>query len=172
MADSSGLMIGLVLMVGLGAVVLFKGCDLGISAVCGLTGGAAAPPAAAAPPTIEDQFPRQTLTTVMDHLANQATEDIDAGTYRALGRELKLNLKGMLLSHYKSWLEEIAEYNDYRLQPLTGRALAKYSLLIQDAARRMKIRLNPGQEALYRANQFAGTPMLANTTAYARIHVT
>ena len=115
---------------------------------------------------------RQPLSSVMDYIANQAVEDIDANTYRELGRELKFNLKGTLLSHYKSWLEAIAEYNDVSLKPLQGRALAKYSLLILDVCGRMKIRLNPAAEATYRANLFAGTPMLGQATAnFTRMHV-
>ena len=145
MAGDSGMLIGLVAVLGIGAFILFKGCDMGITAVCGIMGGGAAPPAAAAlPPTAEEEFTREAPTTVMDFIANQATEDIDANTYRQLGRELKLNVKATLLASYKSWLEEIAEYNDYRLQPLTGRALAKYSLLILEVTRKMGIRLNPG----------------------------
>ena len=65
----------------------------------------------------------------------------------------------------KTWMEEIADYNDQRLQPMEGRALAKYSQMVLDLARRSHVTLNPAAEAQFRAQLFAGTPSISNVTA-------
>lgn len=110
-------------------------------------------------------FPRVSSIQAMEYISNQATEDIDKYTYAELGTALKLNIKATLLANYKVWLQSIAEYNDMRLTPLTGRALAKYSEMILDVTRRFNIALNPAATAMFRANEFAGTPMMGTVTA-------
>lgn len=172
---------GLIIAAG-GAVLLF-GCDLGIESVCKLTakledklGGIGDIPEEEIPeevPTdVEPVFERLTLTEVMDALAEMAVLDIDDCTYFALGRDKRFNIKSMVLRYYKSWLEEIAENNDVSLKPLAGRALAKYSQMILDVARRAKIQLNPACENQLRSELFSGTPLLGQVTAnYTRLNL-
>jgi hypothetical protein len=187
---SSSLLIILALGVGL---YLF-GCRLGIKQICSMTGQTApgdttappvdttgAPPVGIDPTTgqpipaapvgltqqqqLDLSFPRVSSIQAMEYISNQATEDIDKYTYAELGTALKLNIKATLLANYKVWLQSIAEYNDMRLTPLTGRALAKYSEMILDVTRRFNIALNPAATAMFRANEFAGTPMMGTVTA-------
>jgi len=178
---------GMLLILGGGALLLF-GCKMGIKFVCNLTGGKdilgglggggsgdsggdlnldnlTPEQQAALKSKFGEQYPRVTLTEAMEFISNQVVSDIDKYTYQELGRNKVLNLKAQLLAHYKSFLQKIAEYNDMRLKPLEGRALAKYSLLILTVCKDNGIVLNPAAEAMMRANLFAGSPTLGQTTA-------
>ena len=152
-----GLIVGGVMVIGTFMVLYFKGCDLGVDFFC------KAEPVAPTSPT--EAFPRERMSTVIEYIANQAVEDIDANTFIELGRDRKFEIKAMLFDKYKRWMEEIADYNDQRLQPMEGRALVKYSQMILDVARRSRISLNPAAEAQFRAQLFAGTPSISNVTA-------
>jgi hypothetical protein len=180
----------IMLIVGAAALFLF-GCRLGIKQICELTkqspgGGAAVGGGAGLPmdetgaidlesmdpeqvaqlkKTFGEEFPRVTLTEAMEFIANQAVLDIDKYTYAELGRTGIFELKAEILDDYQGWLTQIAEYNDVRLQPLQGRALAKYSSMILDVCRRKNIRLNPQAEAMFRSNLFAGSPTQGNVTS-------
>lgn len=183
---------GMILMVLVGGAMLFMmSCQLGIRSLCEMTqrmglgggGGAAAKPQlftetgelnpealseeemALLQSQFGEEFPRTTLTEAMEYIANQAVMDIDRGTYTELGRDRVFDLKAELLDDYQGYLTQIAEYNDVRLQPLQGRALARYSLMILDLTRRKNIRLNPAYEAELRANLFAGSPTSGTPTA-------
>jgi hypothetical protein len=160
MSNGSGMMMvmGGMMMIGAAVLVYFKGCSMGIKMFCKEE---PLPPA----PTLEQLYPRERTTTVMEYIANQAVEDIDANTFTQLGRNRKFELKSMLFDKYKRWMEEVAEFNDMRLAPMEGRALAKYSQMILDLCRRANISLNPAAEAQFRANLFAGTPSLGNITS-------
>lgn len=136
------------------------------------TTGTTGTPALTQQQQLDLTYPRVSSITILEFIANQATEDIDKYTYAELGTALKLNIKASLLANYKSWLQTIGEYNDMRLTPLTGRALAKYSEMVLDVSRRFNIQLNPAAEAMYRANEFAGTPMMSTVTAFsARVSI-
>lgn len=162
------------------------GCKLGIKKICEITGGTAGGGAGALPTdetgaidiegmdpeqvaqlrsTFGEEFPRVSLTEAMEFIANQAVLDIDKYTYAELGRDGVFELKSRLLDDYQGWLTKIAEYNEVRLKPLEGRALAKYSSMILDVTRRENIRLNPAAEAMFRSNLFAGSPTQGNLTA-------
>jgi len=155
---------GLVIIGGV-LILYLKGCDLGIEFFCRDS-------AADLEPTPEDLYPRERILTVMEYIANQVVADIDANTFLELGRDRLLELKSLLFDKYKNWMEDIAEFNDYRLSPLSGRALAKYSQLILDVARRSRIRLNPAGEALFRANLFAGSQNVGSLTPTRAMQVT
>lgn len=157
-SNNTALIFGGMVIIGGVLILYLKGCDLGIKFFCRAK-------IEEAPPTTESLFPRERLTTVMEYIANQAVEDIDANTFLELGRDRKFELKALLFDKYKTWMEDIAEYNDVRLQPLQGRALAKYSQLVLDLCRRTGIRLNPAGEAMFRANLFAGSQNVGNITA-------
>lgn len=179
-------MIILLLVGGAFALYMF-GCKMGIKKICEIKNESAAGGGAGALPmdemggldlesmdpeqvaqlkqTFGEEFPRVSLTEAMEYIANQAVLDIDKFTYMELGREGVFELKAELLDDYQGWLTKIAEYNEVRLQPLEGRALAKYSSLILDVCRRKNIRLNPQAEAMYRANLFSGSPTQGNVTS-------
>jgi hypothetical protein len=174
-------------IVGLAVGAYMFGCKLGIKKICeikkespsgGAAGGLPMDPTGAIDlesmdpeqvaqlqKTFGEEFPRVSLTECMEFIANQAVLDIDKHTYAELGREGVFELKAELLDDYQGWLTKIAEYNEVRLKPLEGRALAKYSSLILDVTRRKNIRLNPQAEAMYRANLFAGSPTQGNVTS-------
>jgi hypothetical protein len=158
MGDNTGLIFGGLMIIGTGMVLFLKGCDLGISFFCRKE---PEPPV----PTADELYPRERMTTVMEYIANQVVEDIDRNTYTELGRNRLFELKGLLFDKYKNWMEEIADYNDQRLQPMEGRALAKYAQLVLDVSRRFHVRLNPAAEARFRALLFSGTPNIGNVTA-------
>lgn len=173
--SNSMLIIGLAAVVG---IVLF-GCKLGIKQICkitgqtGVTGGDATPigeftvvgPGGRALTNeevaeLEEAYlhPRVSMTEAMEHLANMIVSDIDKGTYTQLGRNTLFELKADLFSNFKTDLAEVAEFNDMRLTPLEGRALAGYSRLVLELADINGIALAPGVEAAFQANLFAGTP--------------
>jgi hypothetical protein len=157
-SDNTGLIFGGLMIIGTGIVLFLKGCDMGIKFFCRKE--------PVAPVLTEAElYPREAMTTVMEYIANQVVEDIDRNTYTELGRDRLFELKAMLFDKYKAWMEEIAEYNDQRLQPMEGRALAKYAQLILDVSRRAHISLNPAAEARFRALLFAGTPNIGNVTS-------
>ena len=159
--DIAIVMGGLLLVVA-GGALLFKGCDLGIQSLC-------RKPLEEVPVGIEGQFPRVRMSEAMEYIANQIVQDIDASTFLTEGRERLFEIKGLLFDDFQDELEEVAEYNDVRLQPLQGRALSKYSQLLMKVARRAGISLNPDALLRYQANLFAGTPMSGNLSVnYAR----
>jgi hypothetical protein len=173
----------LIVVVGIGAVLYLKGCSLGIQALC--HGGQSAPltsTTAVAPLTSNTGLvPLQTVTAnqitpvsvtaasqpevVMEFIANQVVQDIDANTFAQLSDSERLNMKSVLLGNYKNWLYQIAEFNQFTTTPLQGQALAKYSSLILDVCNRMHINLNPASDAMYRAQLFAGTPLFTTTSS-------
>ena len=73
----------------------FKGCDLGIKFFC-----KAAPVNPAA--ITAETYPRERMTTVIEYIANQAVEDIDANTFLELGRDRKFEMKALLFDKYKN----------------------------------------------------------------------
>jgi hypothetical protein len=169
MATNSNSMI-IVLLAGIVGFVLF-GCKLGIQPICKITGqkggGLGGVDLASLSPeqrlALEEElgveeFPRVSMTEAMEHLANMIAADIDKGTYQQLGRNTLFELKADLFSNFKTDLAEVAEFNDMRLQPLEGRALAGYSRLVLELADINGIALAPGVEAAFQANLFAGTP--------------
>lgn len=184
----------LIMLLAVAAALYLFGCKLGIKQICSMLNQT--PPAEAitdtttapitdtttptttgTPQLTQEQqldltYPRVNAIQAMEFISNQATEDIDKYTYAELGTALKLNIKASMLANYKSWLETIAEYNDMRLTPLVGRALAKYSEMVLDVTRRFNIQLNPAAESMFRANLFAGTPMMGTVQAsMARISI-
>lgn len=170
----------LVVLLGVGAVLYLKGCSLGIQALC--HGGQVTPASASSVPlSTTTVAPLQTVTAnqiapvsvtaasqpevVMEFIANQVVQDIDANTFAQLSDSERLNMKSVLLGNYKNWLYQIAEMNQFTTTPLQGQALAKYSSLILDVSHRMHINLNPGSDAMYRAQLFAGTPLFTTTSS-------
>lgn len=158
MGNEMAILMGGMILVVAGGAILFKGCDLGIKSLC-------RKPIQEVPVGVEGRYPRVRLTEAMEYIANQIVQDIDANTFLTEGRERILRLKALVLDEYQDELEEIAEFNDVRLQPLQGRALAKYSQLVLKVARTAGISLNPDALLRYQANLFAGTPMSGNITA-------
>ena len=176
----------IMLIVGVVAILLF-GCKMGLTFVCKVTGKRPEDPmfgAGTANPTgidltsltpeqrmaLEDElgveeFPRVSLTEAMEHIANMMVQDIDKGTFAQLGRSTLFELKADLFTNYKSDLSEIAEFNDMRLQPLEGRALALYSRLLLELAQVNGIALAPAIESAFQTNLFAGSPTPGVVTA-------
>jgi hypothetical protein len=169
----------LVVLLGVGAVLYLKGCSFGIQALC--HAGQTTPAAAASQVPITTVAPLQTVTAnqvapvsvtaasqpevVMEFIANQVVQDIDANTFAQLSDSERLNMKSVLLGNYKNWLYQIAEFNQFTTTPLQGQALAKYSSLILDVCNRMHINLNPASDAMYRAQLFAGTPLFTTSSS-------
>ena len=177
----------ILLIVGIVAILLF-GCNMGISIICRVTGKKPGDPTLGAGPaglptgidlstltpeqraSLEEElgveeFPRVSMTEAMEHIANMLVSDIDKGTFEQLGRNTLFELKADLFTNYKSDLSEIAEYNDMRLQPLEGRALAMYSRLLLEVADINGIALAPAIESAFTTNLFAGSPMPGMVTA-------
>ena len=174
------------LIVGIVALLLF-GCNMGLTFVCRITGkkkgdpmfgvGTASPTGVDLSSLTEEQraaleeelgveeFPRVSMTEAMEHIANMMAQDIDKGTFAQVGRDTLFELKADLFSNYKSDLSEIAEYNDMRLQPLEGRALALYSRLLLEVAQVNGIALAPAIESAFQTNLFAGSPTPGMITA-------
>jgi hypothetical protein len=190
MANGGGMMGGgntMIIFLIMGAIVLlFFGCNLGIEAICKLTGGrkggglfgggggeGGVDLSQMSPEQVAElqqqlgveEFPRVTLTEAMEYIANSMVTDIDKGTFTQLGRNRLFELKADLFTNYKSDLSEIAEFNDVRLQPLEGRSLALYSRLLLEVCRRNGIVLSPAVESAFRTNLFAGTPTPGVVTA-------
>ena len=118
-----------------------------------------------------EEFPRVSMTEAMEHIANMIVTDIDKGTFEQLGRSTLFELKADLYSNYKSDLSEVAEFNDMRLQPLEGRALALYSRLLLELAQVNGISLAPAIESAFQTNLFAGSPQPGMVTAQRSIIV-
>ena len=180
------------LIVGIVAILLF-GCNMGIEAICRITGkkkgdptfgvGTASPTGIDLSSLTEEQraaleqelgveeFPRVSMSEAMEHIANMIVTDIDKGTFAQLGRSTLFELKADLYSNYKSDLSEVAEFNDMRLQPLEGRALALYSRLLLELAQINGIALAPAIESAFQTNLFAGSPTPGMITAQRSIIV-
>jgi len=158
MGSEMAIVMGGLLLVVAGGAILFKGCDLGIQSLC-------RKPLEEVPISTEGRYPRVRLSEAMEYIANQMVQDIDANTFLTEGRERMFRLKAIILDDFYDEVLEIAEFNDVRLQPLQGRALAKYSQLILKVSRAAGISLNPDALLRYQANLFAGSPMTGNVTA-------
>jgi hypothetical protein len=174
------------LIIGIVAILLF-GCQMGLTFICRVTGKKPGDPllgSGTVNPTGVDlntltpeqraaleeelgveEFPRVSSTEAMEHIANMIVKDIDAGTFEQLDRNLLFELKADLFANYKSDLAEVAEFNDMRLQPLEGRALALYSRLLLELAQVNGIALAPGIESAFQTNLFAGSPQPGIVTA-------
>lgn len=180
------------LIVGIVAILLF-GCQMGLTFICRVTGKRPGDPllgSGTVNPTGVDlasltpeqraaleeelgveEFPRVSMAEAMEHIANMMVRDIDAGTFEQLDRNLLFELKADLFTNYKSDLSEIAEFNDMRLQPLEGRALALYSRLLLELADINGIALAPGISSAFQTNLFAGSPQPGIVTAQRSIIV-
>ena len=165
MASSSNKMI-IFLIVGIAAFLLF-GCNMGVKAVCRLTGKEPGQPifdfdfgggngegAPAEGGEEENPYPVVSMSEAMESIADMIVDDISKGTSEQISRRALSELKFDLFSNYKSDLAEIAEYNDMRLQPFENRALALYSRLLLEIASINGIELAPTVEESFKVNLF------------------
>lgn len=174
------------LIVGIVAILLF-GCKMGLTFICRVTGKSPEDPVfgigTPSPTGIDlasltpeqraaleeelgvEEFPRVSMAEAMEHIANMIVTDIDKGTFEQLGRSTLFELKADLYSNYKSDLSEVAEFNDMRLQPLEGRALALYSRLVLELSQVNGIALAPAISSAFQTNLFAGSPTPGMITA-------
>jgi len=159
------------LIIGVVAVLLF-GCNMGISAICKVTGrkqgdpilsfgGLGGDTGTAAPEGDADaeEFPKVPMSQAMESIADMIIDDISKGTSEQISRRTLFELKADIFGNYKSDLAEIAEYNDMRLQPFEGRALALYSRLLLEVANINGVELAPTVEESFKVNLFpSSTP--------------
>lgn len=174
MATSSNNII-IFLIIGIAIFILF-GCNLGINAVCKLTGkkkgdpildfgggdtGADAPEGEEGP----EQYPKVSMSQAMESIADMIIDDISKGTSEQISRRALSEIKFDIFSNYKSDLAEIAEYNDMRMAPFEGRALALYSRLLLEVSSINGIELAPTVEESFKVNLFPESspgPVTAN----------
>lgn len=169
MASGSNNMI-IILIVGIVALLLF-GCKMGIKVICKVTGKEeeSADTAPAQEPGTEggipEQYPVVSMTEALETIADMIVTDISKGTSDQISRRAMFDLKADLFSNYKSDMAEIAEYNDMRLSPFEGEALALYSRLLLELAGINGIELAPAIESAFKSNLFASSPPPGTVTA-------
>ena len=160
----------IILIVGIVALLLF-GCKMGIKVICKVTGkeeGGEEEAPVGVPGEeggIPEQYPIVSMTEALETIADMIVTDISKGTSEQLGRRTMFDLKADLFTNYKSDMAEIAEYNEMRLQPFEGEALALYSRLLLELAGINGIELAPAVESAFKSNLFASSPPPGTITA-------
>jgi len=157
----------IILIVGVVALLLF-GCKMGIKVICKVTGKEEEAAPVGEPGEeggIPEQYPIVSMTEALETIADMIVTDISKGTSEQLGRRTMFDLKADLFTNYKSDMAEIAEYNEMRLSPFEGEALALYSRLLLELAGINGIELAPAVESAFKSNLFASSPPPGTITA-------
>lgn len=112
----------------------------------------------------DDPFPRQPPDVAIDFIANQLVQELEARDNANLMTQESTTLYDLLMSSYYNELSEIAAENDFRMSPLTGMALAKYSSLLLRLSNNHSIMISPSSRGIHMAQTFANPP--ATMTGY------